>query len=105
MLGGLTNKTMTNEQKAEEISARYSTSRIIPNKEEAAAYDAAMQMAEWKDERASELIDLLLDAIDHAYLQTNGSYGDLALEVADKVEYLKTIRYEREKPLIFKGDA
>lgn len=44
-------------------------------------------------EAAKELIDLLLDSIDHAYLQTDGTYGDLAYEVADKVEFIKNIRY------------
>lgn len=51
-------------------------------------YNGAMAMAIWKNEQ----INLLLDAIDHAYLQVDGSYGDLALEVVDKVEYLKSLR-------------
>ena len=38
------------------------------------------------------LINLLLDSIDHAYLKTDGSYGDLSMEVVDKVEYLKKLR-------------
>ena len=42
-----------------------------------------------------DLINLLLDSIDHSYLQTNGKYGDLALEVVDKVEYLKKLRSQR----------
>lgn len=40
----------------------------------------------------NDKIDLLLDSIDHAYLNTNGTYNDLALEVVDKVKYLKSIR-------------
>lgn len=44
------------------------------------------------DKNCWELINLLLDSIDHAYMQTNGKYGDLALEVVDKVEYLKKLR-------------
>ena len=50
--------------------------------------ECLLDMAEWKDKQ----INLLLDAIDHAYLQLDGSYGDLALEVADKVKYLKLLR-------------
>jgi len=45
------------------------------------------EMAEWKDKQ----INLLLDSIDHAYLQTDGTYGDLCYEVSDKVKYLKNI--------------
>jgi len=44
---------MTNEEKANEISEQYSTSRYFPNDEELAAYSAAMQMAEWKDKQHS----------------------------------------------------
>lgn len=40
----------------------------------------------------NDKIDLLLDSIDHAYLNTDGTYNDLALEVVDKVKYLKSIR-------------
>lgn len=47
------------------------------------------------DKNCWELINLLLDSIDHAYLQTNGTYGDLSLEVVDKVEYLKKLRSQR----------
>ena len=36
-------------------------------------------------------MNLLLDAIDHVYLQLNGDYGDLSYEVADQVKYLKSI--------------
>ena len=42
---------------------------------------------EFKDEQ----INLLLDAIDHAYLQLDGDYGDLSYEVSDQVKYLKSI--------------
>lgn len=42
---------MTNKEKADEISENYSTSRYLPNDKEIAAYDAAMQMAEWKDDK------------------------------------------------------
>lgn len=47
------------------------------------------------DSQCWDLINLLLDSIDHAYMQTNGKYGDLALEVVDKVEYLKKLRSQR----------
>ena len=45
----------------------------------------ALRMAKWKDEQ----IYLLIDAIDHAYLQMDGTYGELSYEVSDKVKYLK----------------
>lgn len=45
---------------------------------------------EFKDEQ----INLLLDVIDHAYLQLDGDYGDLSYEVSDKVKYLKSILHE-----------
>ncbi len=51
-------------------------------------YACCKETEEWKDKQ----INLLLDAIDHAYLQLDGSYGDLALEVVDQVEYLKSLR-------------
>ena len=55
--------------------------------------DKEMNMLIDEYEAAKELIDLLLDSIDHAYLQTDGTYGDLAYEVADKVEFIKKLRY------------
>lgn len=79
---------MKNEDKAKEICSAYANSNFILTPEECAAYTSAMIMAEWKDQQ----INLLLDSIDHAYLQLDGSYGDLALEVVDKVEYLKSLR-------------
>lgn len=100
---------MTNEQKAREIAnlcddcLSKCCDRIACDNR--GVYHGAMQMAEWKDKQCSELIDLLLDAIDYAYLQTNGSYGDLALVVADKVEYLKNLRCGRKNSFKDKGDA
>ena len=47
--------------------------------------DILLKMAKWKDEQ----MYLLIDAIDHAYLQTDGTYGELSYEVSDKVKYLK----------------
>lgn len=44
-----------------------------------------------------KLINLLLDSIDHAYLKTDGTYGDLSLEVADKVNYLKSLRNDKNR--------
>jgi len=44
----------------------------------------------------SKLIDLLLDSIDHSYLQTDGTYGDLSKEVSDKVEYIKKLKYKNK---------
>ena len=49
--------------------------------------NACIDMANWKNEQ----IWLLIDAIDHAYLKTDGTYGDLSYEVSDKVKYLKSI--------------
>lgn len=65
---------MTNDDKAKEISFGYGE------------YAVAMEMAKWKDEQ----LYLLIDAIDHAYLKTDGTYGDLSYEVSDKVKYLKS---------------
>ena len=72
------------------------TSRPATCSEDGAA-DCFIAGAEWEDERMWETLNLLLDSIDHAYLQTNGSYGDLALEVADKVEYLKKLRLSKNR--------
>ena len=54
-------------------------------------YYGATEMAKWKNKQ----IDLLLDSLDHAYLQTDGTYGDLSLEVVDKIKYLKSLRDKR----------
>ena len=91
---------MTNEEKAKELANEYqdyihkckiNLQLENQSKEEISKHcvkAAAIEMAEWKDQQ----INLLLDAIDHAYLQLDRSYGDLALEVVDKVEYLKSLR-------------
>lgn len=65
---------MTNIEKANEISRECST-----------PVRAALMMAKWKDDQ----LRILLDAIDHAYLQTDGTYGDLSYEVSDQVKHLK----------------
>ena len=51
-------------------------------------YGNVIEMAKYKDEQ----INLLLDAIDYIYLQTDGTYGDLALPVIDKINYLKSLK-------------
>lgn len=75
---------MTNEEKAKELSDIYMPDTGFTRED---IYDTAMEMAGWKDEQ----LRLLIDAIDHAYLQTNGTYGDLSKEVSDQVNYLKQI--------------
>lgn len=45
---------MTDKEKADEISEHYATSHYFPNDEELAAYNAAIQMAEWKDKQMIE---------------------------------------------------
>lgn len=77
---------MTNEEKAKEIQANDVCcvwNSGCPN-----VYHSALEMAEWKDKQ----LWLLIDSIDHVYLQTDGTYGDLSLEVVDKVKYLKNQR-------------
>lgn len=73
-----------NKEKAECIANSYDGDQISTED----IVTACMGMAAWKDEQ----INLILDAIDYAYLKTDGTYGDLALVVADKVEYLKSLR-------------
>lgn len=89
---------MTNEEKATELSKKYARQYSLDNVVHfdsvfVFSYEdinkALTDMAKWKDEQ----INLLLDAIDYAYLKTDGTYGDLALVVADKVEYLKSLRH------------
>ena len=48
------------------------------------------------DDHENNRINLILDAIDHAYLQTDGTYGDLSMEVVDKVNYLKHFRTQNK---------
>ena len=36
-----------------------------------------------------KMLDMLLEAISYSYAQTDGTYGDLAYPVADKVKYIK----------------
>ena len=54
---------MTNEEKAKEISAKYGFSKLIPTDEECIAYNAAMEMAEWKDRQFAELLNSLPTSI------------------------------------------
>ena len=75
---------MTNEEKAKELSDIYMPDTGFTRED---IYDTAMEMAGWKDEQ----LWLLIDAIDHAYLQTNGTYGELSYEVSDRVNYLKQV--------------
>lgn len=79
---------MTNEEKIEELISEYPINRRSLSYRQGLRY-GAHQMAGWKDEQ----INLLLDAIDYAYLKTDGTYGDLALAVVDKVEHLKSLRH------------
>jgi len=56
-------KYMTNKEKSDEISEHYATSRYLPNDEEIAAYNAALEMAEWKDEQFNEEKKDLLELV------------------------------------------
>lgn len=59
--------------------------------------NSALQMYEWtRIQVAKEVMDMvsktLIDAINHAYLKTDGTYGDLNNLVADQVEFIKFMR-------------
>lgn len=59
--------------------------------------NSALQMYGWaRIQVAKEVMDMvsktLLDAIDYAYLKTDGTYGDLNNLVADQVEFIKSMR-------------
>lgn len=71
---------MTTEEKAKDIARKWYHDNAPDT-----AYRAAIQMAKWKDKQ----MWLLIDAIDYAYLQTDGSYGDLSPVVSDKIRFLK----------------
>ena len=47
----------------------------------------------------NELLNLLLDCIDHAYLQTDGTYGVLSYEVSDQVRYVKNELQKTKKTM------
>ena len=68
---------MTNEEKVDSMLKFFHGNRTLK--------DLLLEMAEWKDRQ----MNLLIDAIDHAYLQTDGTYGELSYEVSDQVKYLK----------------
>ena len=77
---------MTDKEKALEISKKYEDWWALEAPDvEKAVYDSVIDMAQWKDKQ----MYLLIDAIDHAYLKTDGTYGELSYEVSDKVKYLK----------------
>lgn len=38
-----------------------------------------------------KMLDMLLEVISYSYAQTDGTYGDLAYPVADKVKYIKEL--------------
>ena len=48
---------MTNKEKAYEISEHYATSDYFPTDEEISAYEAAMEMAEYKDNEFKKVLD------------------------------------------------
>lgn len=54
---------MTNEEKANAICAKYGVSKLIPTQEECIAYNAALEMAEWKDKEFNEEIKELLELV------------------------------------------
>lgn len=46
---------------------------------------------EKNDTSAEHLLAMLIEAIDYAYLKTDGKYGPLSVIVADKVRYIKKV--------------
>ena len=50
---------MTNEEKADDICAKYGASKLIPTEEECIAYNAAMEMAEWKDQQFKQILQVI----------------------------------------------
>ena len=81
---------MNDKEKSNRIARDYESALIWSEDEQSfreVISDACIDMANWKNEQ----IWLLIDAIDHAYLKTDGTYGDLSYEVSDKVKYLKSI--------------
>ena len=70
---------MTNKEKAYEISWHF------PNDEELGAYEAAMEMAEWKDEQYRDVIEMLIDELNTSKLYHLGITGlDTDEEAAEK---------------------
>lgn len=60
---------MTDKEKADEISEQYATSRYFPNDEEVAAYNAAIQMAKWKEQQMiDKACEWLKDNVNDSYL-------------------------------------
>lgn len=80
---------MTQEEKIKEIIKISDTNQLYDvvdfNALHESLHEDLIEMAKWKDKQ----LWLLIDAIDHAYLQTDGTYGELSYEVSDKVKYLK----------------
>ena len=80
---------MNNTEKAKEIAESCYSKRTkdIPANRvgQLIIKQACLEMAKWKDKQ----LYLLLDSIDHAYLRTDGTYGELSYEVSDKVKFLK----------------
>lgn len=62
---------MKNEEKADDICAKYGVSKLFPTEEECIAYNAAMEMAEWKDKENIEHSDIDFIKVCH-YLLTKG---------------------------------
>ena len=50
---------MKNKEMADKISEKYGGNTVFPTEDECIAYSAAMEMAEWKDERAKSCFILI----------------------------------------------
>ena len=48
---------MTVKDKADEISGRYASSKVIPTNEEVIAYNSAIKMSDWLIERAAAWLE------------------------------------------------
>jgi hypothetical protein len=48
--------------------------------------------AEWKDGQLKDCLDLIIQTVDHEYLRTDGTYGNLSYVVSDQIKYLKSLR-------------
>lgn len=52
-----------------------------------------------KQAEYKHLLSMLLEAISYSYAKTDGTYGDLALPVVDKVKYIQRVLYWQKDKL------
>jgi len=50
-----------------------------------------------EDTSDTNLLDMLLEAINYAYMQLDGKYGSLSYVVSDKVKYIERVRAEKNE--------